>query len=80
LPKYFFHLIDSTNEVLDPDGMQMPAEAVMGSALSQARDCMAGDVKSGRLDLHYRIDVHDEAGLNVHTLRFEDALEVVPPR
>lgn len=74
---YFFHLVDRVDVVLDPDGVHMPAEAVPGSALVQARDCMAGDVRSGRLDLHYRIDVHDEAGELVHSLKFVDALEVV---
>ena len=40
----------------------MSADAIVGAALLQARDCMARDVKSGRLDLHYRIDVQDDAG------------------
>lgn len=80
MPKFFFHLRDSTDEVLDPDGVQMPLEAVAGAALLQARDCMSADVRKGTLDLHYRIDVHDEAGEVVHSLRFEDALEVLPPR
>ena len=79
MPRYFFHLRDSTDEVLDPEGVEMPAKAVAGAALLQARDCMAGDVKNGRLDLHYRIDVHDESGAVVHSLAFEEALEVVRP-
>lgn len=74
--KYFFHLRDSGDEVLDPDGMLMSADAIAGAALVQARDCVAG----GRLDLHSRIDVHDEAGKVVHSLAFGDALEIVPPR
>lgn len=32
-----------------------------------------------RLDLRYRIDVHNDAGARVHSLTFEDALEIVPP-
>lgn len=80
MPRYFLHLRDSVDEVLDPEGIEMPREAIAGVALAQARDCMAGDVKSGRLDLHYRIDVHDEAGKVVHSLPFADALEVVAPR
>ena len=80
MPRYFLHLRDSTDEVLDPEGVEMPADAVAGVALLQARDCMAGDVKGGRLDLHYRIDVHDESGKIIHTLPFADALEVVAPR
>lgn len=80
MPRYFFHLIDSVDETLDPEGVHMPPEALAGAALLQARDCMAGDVKSGRLDFRYRIDVHDEAGELVHSLTFEDALDIVPPR
>jgi Domain of unknown function (DUF6894) len=56
----------------------MDAEAVPGAALLQARDCMSADVKSGRLEMHYRIDVHDEGGQVVHSLSFDDALEIVP--
>jgi hypothetical protein len=47
----------------------MPAEALAGVAQMAARDCIAGDVKAGSLDLKYRIDVHDESGKIVHTCR-----------
>ena len=76
MPRYFMHLVDSTDVTLDPDGVEMPPEAVAGAALLAARDCMAGDVKNGRLDFHYRIDVHDESGVLVHSLPFSDALVI----
>jgi hypothetical protein len=78
MPKYFLHLRDSTDEVLDPEGIELPTEAVPGAALIAARDCMAGDVKDGQLDLRYRIDVHDDSGELVHSLPFPDAVEIVP--
>ena len=53
---------------------------VPAAALRSARDCIAGDVKNGRIDLHYRIEVVNENGELVHTLPFSDAVEVVPPR
>jgi len=77
MPHYFLHLVDSTDVTLDPDGMEMAPEAVAGAALLAARDCMAGDVKNGVLDFHYRIDVHDEAGEMVHSLASRDALRIV---
>ena len=58
----------------------MPQQVIAGAALLQARDCIAGDVMTGRLDLHSRIDVHDEADAIVYSIRFEDALEIAPPR
>lgn len=77
MAKYFMHLRDGVDEVLDPDGIHMPVEAIAGIALEAARDCMAGDVKSGSLDLRYRIDVHDEAGNLVHSVTFKDALDII---
>src|SRR5206468_9416940 len=76
--RYFMHLRDSIDELLDPEGIEMPADAIAGAALMAARDVIAGDVRSGRIDLHFRIDVHDEAGEVVHTLPFADAVEVLP--
>ena len=80
MTRHFLHLKDSTDEVLDPDGVEMPAEAVLDAALKSARDCIAGDVKNGRIDLHYRIEVVSESGELVHTLPFSEAVEVIPPR
>jgi hypothetical protein len=80
MPRYFMHLIDSVDETLDPEGVELPAEAVPGAALMAARDCIAGDVSTGRIDLHCRIDVHDESGKLVHSLPFAEAVQIVQPR
>jgi hypothetical protein len=80
MPRYFLHLKDSTDEILDPDGVEMPADALPAAALKSARDCIAGDVQDGRIDLHYRIEIFDELGTLVHRLPFSDAVEVVPTR
>jgi hypothetical protein len=61
----------------DSEGIEIPAQGVAGAALLQTRDCMAADVKNGRLNFGYRIDVHDEAGELVHSLPFEEVLEIV---
>jgi hypothetical protein len=78
MPLYFMHLRDSSDEVLDPDGVRMPAEAVASAALFAARDCMAHDVRTGRLDFKYRIDVENEDGKIVHTRHFADAVDILP--
>lgn len=79
MPRFFFHLHVGVDKLLDPEGRLMPLEAVADAALLQARDCIAGDVMTGRLDLHSRIDVHDEADRIIHSTRFGDALEIIPP-
>jgi hypothetical protein len=78
VPLYFMHLRNSTDEVLDQDGILMPEEAVARATLLAARDCMAHDLRSGRLELEHRIDVENEAGEIVHTLQFADAVTIVP--
>jgi len=78
MQRYFMHLRDSTDELLDPDELMMPEEAVAGATLLTARDCLAHDLPSGRLQLEYRIDVENEAGEIVHTLQFSDAVTIVP--
>jgi hypothetical protein len=77
MPKYFMHLRDGSDEVLDPEGIILPADGVVGAALLAARDCMAGDIKEGRVDLGFRIDVHADDGSVVHSVRFADAVEFV---
>jgi hypothetical protein len=77
MPLYFMHLRRGSDELLDPDGVELPVEAVRDAALSAARDCIAADVYGGRVDLRYRIDVHDEHGQLVHTTTFVDAIEIV---
>lgn len=79
MPRYFFHLRDGIDQILDPDGVELSPERIASFTLHQARDCMAGDVRSGELDLRYHIDVHDADGTVIHTLSFADALTIVPP-
>ena len=76
MPRYFMHLIDSVDILLDPDGVELASEAVASRTLFIARDCMANDVKEGRLDLHYRIEVQNEGGEVIHCLEFKDALKI----
>jgi len=76
MARYFLHLRDGHDELLDPDGIEAAEDAISGLALQSARDCMARDIESGRLDLHYRIDVHNEAGELVHSVSFKDAVAI----
>jgi hypothetical protein len=71
------HLVDGVDVLLDPDGIEVPYEAIVQKALASARDCIAGDVREGRFDLRYRINVHDEDDQVVHSLSFADAVEIL---
>ena len=76
MPRYFTHLVDGTDVLLDPDGVELPAETLVAATLKQALDCMAGDVHHGFLDLGFHLEVYDESGALVHYLTFSDALEI----
>jgi len=80
MPLYYLHLRDGVSELLDPDGVLMPEDAIPGVALRAARDCIAGDVMNGRVELKYHIDVEDEHGKIVHSVAFPDAVEIVPAK
>jgi len=81
MPKYFFHVRDGKDVLLDPEGVQLAPGAVAGYALRAARDCIAHEAKTGRIDMDQRVEVEDEAGTIVHRLEFGDAVQLIePPR
>jgi hypothetical protein len=77
MPLFFFHLRSESESILDPEGVELDADVVASKALWHARDCIAGDVKDGSLDLRFHIDVHDRSGAKVHSLAFADAVDII---
>jgi hypothetical protein len=79
MARYFLNLRDGTEELLDPDGIDYPSmEALRAAVLATVRDLMSGDVRSGLLDLRFRIDAEDTAGEVVYSLPFNHALSIIP--
>jgi hypothetical protein len=77
---YFFHLRDGVDIALDPEGRELSdREAIVASALAEARSIIGEDAKGGRIVLDQRIDVEDEFQNILHTLHFVDAVEIVHP-
>ena len=78
--RYFLHLRDGTNEILDPEGLEfLDLDALRAGVLKNVRDVMSGDIRLGVIDFRYRVEAEDEAGTVVHTLHFKDAAEIFPP-
>jgi len=78
MARYFFHLRDHTDQILDLEGVQLPSvDAVKPEALRAARDTLSHEIKDGVVDLRYRIDVEDAGGRIVHSLPLRDAFEVI---
>ena len=65
MSRYFMHLRDGTDELLDAEGVELSdIEAVHKSVMRAARDILAGDLRNGVVDLRYRIDAENAAGKN----------------
>jgi hypothetical protein len=78
---YYFHLRDGEDILLDPDGSELSdMAAVVARALAEARAIIAADATSGTIKLNQRLDVQDHLGAVVHSLQFEDAVQVIRSR
>ena len=79
MARYFMHLRDGTEQILDPEGLEFASvDAVRKATLIAARDLMTGDIRAGVIDFRFRIDVEDEAGEIIYTLPFKHAINIIP--
>jgi hypothetical protein len=79
MARYFMHLRDGSEELLDPEGLEFASlEALRAAVLLAARDLMAGDLRSGVVDFRFRIDAEDAEGTTVYTLPFKHAVNIIP--
>ena len=79
MARYFMHLRDGTEQLLDPEGLEYASvDAVRKAVLIAARDLMTGDIREGVIDFRFRIDVEDEGGDIVYSLPFKHAVNIIP--
>lgn len=79
MARYYMHLRDGTEQILDPEGLEYPSvEALRKAVLVAARDLMTGDIREGVLDFRFRIDAEDESGTIIYSLPFKHAINVIP--
>lgn len=61
MPMFYLHMCDGNGFVEDDEGLVLQDEATARkTAISGARDIMAGDVRRGELDLSSFIEVEDQ--------------------
>ena len=79
MARYFLHLRDTVDELIDNEGQELPdLEAVRSKVMTAARDILVGDLRNGLIDLRYRIDAETAGGEIVYTLAFKHAFSIVP--
>jgi hypothetical protein len=79
MARYYMHLRDGTEQLLDREGLDYPSiEALRKAVLVAARDLMTGDIREGVLDFRFRIDAEDESGVIIYSLPFKHAVSIIP--
>jgi hypothetical protein len=74
MPHFFFHLFDDM-VTRDEEGKTLPDEAAARDyALHNIRELICDDAKKGRINLAHWIEIADEQGQEVATVRFSEAV------
>lgn len=77
MARYYFHLRDGHDLLMDPEGREVSdVSQVRTLALKDARSLISQDALSGRINLQQAIEVLDERGAVVHRLAFADAVTI----
>ena len=75
--RYFFHLRADGEQLLDPDGRELPSlEAAQAATLREARALISHDALAGHIRLDQRLDVETGEGRVVHSLSLTDAVTI----
>jgi hypothetical protein len=76
VPMFFFDLYDDMT-VIDDEGAELPGlEQAREHALQNAAEIACTEVLERHLNLKHRIEVRDESGATVATVRFADVVKV----
>jgi hypothetical protein len=77
MPLYFFHLKDGEDVLIDAEGMELrDIDDAKATALLQARDIISHEALKGHINLAQWIEVRNEAGAPVCSIKFEDAVHI----
>jgi hypothetical protein len=77
MPRFYFHVCNGAGFVEDEEGQELPdLDAARHVAVTSARGIMAEDVQRGMLDLSSFIEIEDSEKHLVHTLGFDDAIDL----
>jgi len=74
MPRYYFHIY-SDDVTIDREGQELADfETARLEATRGARELICDSVRKGRLTLGHRVEVEDEDGRPLFTIRFADAV------
>jgi hypothetical protein len=75
MPKFYFHIVDGTELIEDPDGSELAdLETARAEALQSARHLLADKVRAGQVVDGQRFEIRDADGHLLATVPFRDAI------
>ena len=77
MPRYFFDLYNDMIAI-DGEGTELPdLDAAKAHGMREVREMLQASItESGKINLCHRIDIRDEEGQVVHSIRFKDGVTV----
>jgi hypothetical protein len=76
MPRYHFNLYNDL-VVPDDEGTKLPNKrAAQDFAVTSIRELIGAEAAMGHIDLTHRIDVTDDCGKPLFTVRFADAVSI----
>ncbi len=80
MPVFHFHIVTSATLIRDEEGAIFPdLDAARLEAVRGARALLNAELLNGELDLRPQIEVHDDAGRHLSTVRFGDVVRITSP-
>jgi len=81
MARFYFHLFNGLGSARDEEGREAPSlEAARSCAVEDIRSIISGDARAGVVDLAGWVEIADERGRHLATVRFEDAVELKLPK
>jgi len=78
MTRYCLHVHCDNYVAEDEEGLDLPSvEAAKGEAVKGIRSILCDELMRGMLDLKGHIEVADETGSVVETIKFEEAVQIV---
>jgi hypothetical protein len=80
MPRYFLHIRGGLGDIEDSEGLVLAdLEAARHQAVVGARSIICEDVMHGRVQLDSRIDIENERGELLLSVRFRDVVQISEP-
>jgi hypothetical protein len=77
MPRFYFHIVDGSTTIEDPDGSELSdLDAAISEALQSARHLLADKVRAGEVVDGQKFEIRDGGGTLLATVPFRDAIRL----